>query len=87
VLTALTDVRHAIGFSSFGVLLYYAIANAAALTQDDAHRRWPRGIQVAGLVGCLVLALTVPPLSLALGAGVIAAGLVGRHLVRRRPGG
>ncbi|MEI2827759.1 MAG: amino acid permease [Dermatophilaceae bacterium] len=88
LLTALTDLRHAIGFSSFGVLLYYAIANAAAWTQDDQHRRWPRSIQVAGLVGCLVVAFTVPPLSVGGGAAVIAAGLVGRHLVgRRAPGG
>ncbi|PRC59081.1 amino acid permease, partial [Mycobacterium sp. ITM-2017-0098] len=30
VAAALIDVRSAIGFSSFGVLLYYAIANASA---------------------------------------------------------
>ncbi|MGH2384895.1 MAG: APC family permease, partial [Candidatus Limnocylindria bacterium] len=36
-----TDLRGAIGFSSFGVLTYYAIANASAWTQDDEHRRWP----------------------------------------------
>ncbi|MFD8809882.1 APC family permease, partial [Streptomyces sp. NPDC059597] len=32
VLAAVTDVRGAIGFSSFGVLVYYALANASALT-------------------------------------------------------
>ena len=37
-----TDLRGAIGFSSFGVLVYYAVANAAAFTQDRGHRRWPR---------------------------------------------
>ena len=37
-----TDLRGAIGFSSFGVLLYYAVANASAFTQSAAHRRWPR---------------------------------------------
>mgnify|MGYP003346641042 CR=1 FL=1 len=31
VIAAFADVRGAIGFSSFGVLLYYAIAHAAAL--------------------------------------------------------
>ena len=30
--TATTDVRGAIGFSSFGVLAYYAVANASAWT-------------------------------------------------------
>ena len=33
------DVRAVIGFSSFGVLVYYAVANAAAVTQDATHRR------------------------------------------------
>ena len=42
VLVLTTDLRGAIGFSSFGVLTYYAIANASAFTQDAAHRRWPR---------------------------------------------
>lgn len=35
------DLRDAIGFSSFGVLLYYLIANAAAFRQEGAARRFP----------------------------------------------
>lgn len=76
------DLRGAIGFSSFGVLLYYAVANAAALTQGSAHRRYPRWLQVAGVAGCLLLALAVPVSSLLAGAGVLVAGLAGRALVR-----
>src|SRR5699024_6611210 len=45
------DVRGAIGFSSFGVLAYYAIANASAFTQTGQHRRWPRALNVVGLAG------------------------------------
>ena len=41
-----TDLRGAIGFSSFGVLVYYAIANASAFTQTAQHRRWPRALNV-----------------------------------------
>ena len=37
VLVLVTDLRGAIGFSSFGVLTYYAIANAAAFTQHGAE--------------------------------------------------
>ena len=44
VVAALADVRAAIGFSSFAVLAYYAITNAAALTLDRSQRRWPRGL-------------------------------------------
>jgi len=35
------DLRGLIGFSSFAVLIYYAIANAAAFTQPADQRRWP----------------------------------------------
>lgn len=67
---AVVDVRAAIGFSSFAVLLYYAIANASAWTLG---RRLVPGI---GLVGCLVLAFALPAASVAVGAGVVALGAV-----------
>ena len=84
VLVVSTDLRGAIGFSSFGVLTYYAVANASALTQDRAHRRYPRAAAVAGLAGCVVLALAVPVTSLVAGLGVLAVGVVGRLVVVRR---
>ena len=83
-LVLLTDLRHAIGFSSFGVLLYYAIANASAWTQTAEHRRWPRWVQGAGLVGCLVLAATLPIGSVLAGALVVGVGVVGRRSLRVR---
>ncbi len=83
-LVLLTDLRHAIGFSSFGVLLYYAIANASAWTQTAEHRRWPRWVQGAGLVGCLVLAATLPMGSVLAGALVVGVGVVGRRSLRVR---
>ena len=51
LLVLTTDLRGAIGFSSFGVLIYYAIANAAAFTQADAQRRWPRFLNVGRAAG------------------------------------
>ena len=74
ILAATTDVRAAIGFSSFGVLLYYAIANASAATLTRAENRPPRLIPVLGLIGCLVLAFTLPLTSVLSGAAVLAAG-------------
>lgn len=71
-LAAVADVRGAIGFSSFAVLLYYAIANASALTLRGTRRAVP-GL---GLAGCLLLAAYVPGASLAAGAAVAAAGAV-----------
>ena len=84
VLVLTTDLRGVIGFSSFGVLLYYAIANASAYTQPREQRRWPRALNVLGLAGCLVLAASLPLPSVLTGAAVLAAGLLARLVLRRR---
>ena len=85
--TVLTiDLRDAIGFSSVAVLTYYAITNASALTLAPPHRRTPRAIAVAGLVGCVLLAVTLPLAVVVAGAAVLAGGLVGRRLVATRRG-
>ena len=84
VLVLTTDLRGAIGFSSFGVLIYYAVANASAYTQGGEHRRFPRVLQIAGLVGCLTLVVTLPLSAAAAGVAVIAIGVLGRAAVRRR---
>lgn len=74
VVAATADIRAAIGFSSFGVLLYYAIANASACTLTDGENRPARPIPALGLAGCLVLACTLPLSSLATGSVVVAVG-------------
>lgn len=74
VVAACADVRSAIGFSSFAVLLYYAIANASALTLRPDENRPPRGIPIVGLVGCVVLAFALPLSSVVSGAAVLSAG-------------
>src|SRR5699024_1066613 len=79
------DVRGAIGFSSFGVLLYYFIANVSAWTQTRSNRRYPKWLQALGMVGCIALAAAVPWQSLLGGVVVLAIGLIGRMLVRHRP--
>jgi APA family basic amino acid/polyamine antiporter len=79
------DLRGAIGFSSFGVLTYYAIANASAYTQPAADRRWPRAVNVLGLLGCVLLALSLPLSSVLIGVAVLAAGVLGRVLVAAIP--
>jgi APA family basic amino acid/polyamine antiporter len=77
-LVLLTDLRAAIGFSSFGVLTYYAVANASALTQQPPHRRYSRVVPVVGLLGCVGLALAVPATSLVAGVVVLVVGVLGR---------
>jgi len=78
------DLRGAIGFSSFGVLLYYVVANVAAYTQDERQRRYPRALQVLGVLGCAVLVLTLPVGSIAVGVVVLAIGVLYRTASRTR---
>jgi basic amino acid/polyamine antiporter, APA family len=79
VLVATVDLRGVIGFSSFGVLVYYAIANAAAFTLPDAGR-WARLRDVCGVAGCLLLVATLPWQSAVAGLGMFAIGIAGRAL-------
>jgi APA family basic amino acid/polyamine antiporter len=73
-IAALSDIRNAIGFSSFAVLTYYAIANACALTLTARERKWPRWLAMCGLIGCASLAFSLPSTSVLGGAGLLLAG-------------
>jgi APA family basic amino acid/polyamine antiporter len=54
--------------------VYYAIANAVALTLTAEEHRPVRPVPLFGLLGCLVLAGTLPVTSVVAGAAVIAVG-------------
>ena len=70
VVAAVADVHGAIGFSSFAVLIYYAIANASAMTLGRSM------IPAVGLTGCVLLAVLLPVSSVLVGAGVVLLGAI-----------
>lgn len=84
LIVAVADLREAIGFSSFAVLTYYALANASALRLTAQERRWPRWLAGLGLGLCVLLALTLPSASVLGGLALLAAGLLVRSLTRSR---
>ncbi|WP_288818607.1 amino acid permease, partial [uncultured Micrococcus sp.] len=91
LLVLTTDVLTVVGFSSFGVLVYYAVANLAALTLGPVpgsgreHARRPlrvlRAVNVLGVVLCAALAFMLPPLSVLAMLGVFLVGVGGRAYV------
>jgi len=83
VLVLVADLRGVIGFSSFGVLLYYFVANLAALRQARAYRRYPRAVSVLGALGCAVLVVTLPLPAVVTGVLVVVAGFVLREVRSR----
>ncbi|MFH8291386.1 APC family permease [Streptomyces sp. NPDC018059] len=80
VAAATVDVRGAIGFSSFGVLVYYAVANASAWTLRSSVAA--RAVPAVGGLGCVVLAFALPLSSVVAGGAVLAVG-VAAYGVRR----
>jgi len=80
VAAAFLDLRGAIGFSSFAILLYYAIANASAWTLSPRRRVVP----AIGLSGCLLLAFLLPVASVLAGLAVTALGALAYGLRRLR---
>ncbi|RBQ17644.1 amino acid permease [Spongiactinospora rosea] len=83
-LVLVADLREAIGFSSFGVLVYYAIANASALTLSREEGAPPKVVPAAGVALCLVLAFTLPLTSVIAGVAVFCVGGALWALRRRR---
>lgn len=59
-------------------------ARWSAYTQDRAQRRWPRALNVIGLLGCGVLVVTLPLGAVLAGLLMFAIGLLGRALILRR---
>jgi APA family basic amino acid/polyamine antiporter len=76
VLAGTAELRDAIGFSSFAVLVYYAIANASAWTLGE------KVVPTLGVVGCICVAVALPLQSVIAGAAVLLAGAL-VYLVRR----
>ena len=77
VIAAVADVRGAIGFSAFAVLVYYAIANASAITLGR------KVIPAVGLMGCVLLAVLLPITSVLIGVGVVLTGALAYWLRRQ----
>lgn len=84
VIIAVADLRGAIGFSSFGVLVYYLVANIAAFTQAGPDRRYPRFLQLLGTGSCLALLATLPWGAIVTGLAIFGLGIAYRALRLRR---
>ncbi|MFC4756205.1 APC family permease [Dietzia aurantiaca] len=74
VIVLLADVRQAIGFSSFAVLVYYLVADTAALRLDRRRRRLPAWVPVLGAIGCVTVAGSLPWESVVGGVVVFVVG-------------
>ena len=64
----------AIAISSFGTLFYYSVTSLSVLKLQPSQRIYPRGLAIAGLVGCMGLSIALP-LQDAVGVAIALAGI------------
>jgi APA family basic amino acid/polyamine antiporter len=76
------DLSSVIGFSSFSVLFYYAVAHLSALGQPLEHRLLPKVLPVVGLILCLLLAFSVPGPAVAVSTLILLVAVVARRFLR-----
>jgi len=79
---AFGTLRWIVPAASFAILLYYAVANLAALRMPREARLYPNAVAAVGLAGCLVLAASLAPVTIGVGLAVLAAGFIVRLAVR-----
>lgn len=84
VVAATGTLRGVASAASFTILVYYGIANVAALGMNRGDTRYSDAIPLIGLASCGVLAFSLPVPAIATGTVVLGAGFAVRALVRRR---
>lgn len=72
--------------AAFTILLYYSIANLAAMNMHPEDRIYPRWISVLGLISCLTLAATLDIEVIISGIGLLVVGFILRWFFHRLPG-
>ncbi|MBC7805403.1 MAG: amino acid permease [Akkermansiaceae bacterium] len=69
--------------ATFAILLYYAVANLAALRLTGEQKRFPRVVAYVGLGACILLAASLPLPVIASGCLLLAVGFAFRFAMRR----
>lgn len=83
VLTLLGSFEFIVRSATFTILLYYSITNLAALKQPRKERLYGRIIPVCGLVGCLIMSVSLPLNVILSGIGLLAVGFLIRYLLHK----
>ena len=83
LVAATGTLRGVAAAASFTILVYYGIANVAALRMPREAKLYPDAVPLVGLVACAALAISLAPATMLMGVAVLAAGFAARWLSRR----
>jgi len=79
----LADLPLVVSVSTFAMLIFYGIANIAALRLPSEHRRYPSFVPAIGLLTCAGLAVFLSPTAWLIGIAGLAAGIA-LYVLRKR---
>lgn len=82
LITVFGSFQFVVRTATFTILLYYSIANVAALRQPQAEQIYGRIVPWLGLVGCVVMSVSLPFMVIVSGFGLLLVGFVVRFLLR-----
>ena len=83
LLTVIGTFEFIVRSATFTILLYYSITNIAALKQPKSDRMYARIIPVLGLIGCLVMSVSLPLKVMISGVGLLVSGFAVRFIFHR----
>ena len=74
LLTLIGSFEFIVRAATFTILLYYSITNIAALKQPKKDRMYGKLIPIFGLIGCLVMSVSLPLNVILSGIGLLVVG-------------
>jgi APA family basic amino acid/polyamine antiporter len=87
VVAATGTLRGVASAAAFTILIYYGIANLAALRMPRAEKLYPAFVAVVGLLTCVLLAISLSASIILTGCVILVAGVIFRLLFRGAVGG
>lgn len=84
VVAATGTLKGVAAAASFAILMYYGIANLAALRMPKEGKLVPDLVPISGFIACVILAVALPGSVILTGLGVLAVGILVRLLLRPR---
>ena len=83
LITLLGSFEFVVRTATFTILLYYSIANAAALRQPRSEQIYGRIIPWLGLAGCIAMSVSLPLNVILSGLGLLLIGYIVRYVVKK----
>jgi basic amino acid/polyamine antiporter, APA family len=83
LLSIFGTLQTVVAAAAFTILLYYGIANIAALRLSVENKLYPKWIAILGVISCLALAISLPLTTIVTGLGLLIIGFILRVIFQK----